>query len=144
MKRAIALVVLLAVSVAVAACSASYSTANIPNAVLAKDAQGDNFDPVDPTSTFPTDQPVIHLIVTLKNAPSDTTVKTVWIAVDVGDAAPANTEIDQTEITTHGSGNVDFTLSQPSSGAWPVGKYKVDIYLNGKLDKTVEYTIAQS
>jgi hypothetical protein len=143
MKRVLAsIAVLLVVSVLVTACSASFSTANISNAVLAKDVKGDKFDPIDPTSTFATDQPVIHLVVTLKNAPSDTGVKATWTAVDVGDAAPANTVIDESEITMDGSGNVHFTLSQPSSGVWPEGKYKVDIYLNGKLAKTLEFSVA--
>jgi hypothetical protein len=144
MKRVLAsIALLLAVSVALVACSASFSTANISKAVLAKDVS-DNFDPIDPTSTFPTDQPVIHLVLTLKNVPSDTKVKALWTAVDVGDAAPANTKIDELEQTMNGSGNLDFTLSIPSSGVWPVGKYKVDIYLDGKLDKTLEFTVAAS
>ena len=145
MKRVLAsIALLLAVLVALVACSVSLSTANISKAVLAKDVEGDKFDPIDPTSTFPTDQPVIHLVVTLKNAPSDTKVKAVWTAVDVGDAAPSNTEIDESEFTTDGSGNVHFTLSLPSSGIWPLGKYKVDVYLDGKLDKTLEYAVAAS
>lgn len=145
MKRVVAFIALLVVvSAGLAACSASFSTANIPKAVLAKDVQGDNFDPVGPTSTFPTDQPVIHLVVTLKNAPSDTKVKAIWTAVDVGSAAPAGTTIDEAEITMNSSGNVHFTLSQPSSGKWPVGTYKVDIYLDGKLNRTMEYAVTQS
>jgi len=134
---------LLLVAVVAAACSFSFSTANIPQAVLAKDVKGDTFEPVDPTSTFPTDQAVIHLVVTVANAPSETKVKTVWTAVDVGDAAPANTKIDEAELTMDDSGNAHFTLSQPSTGTWPVGKYKVEIYLNDKLDRTLEYTVAE-
>jgi hypothetical protein len=135
--------VLLLVAVLTAACSISFSTANIPQAVLAKDVKGDTFEPVEPTTTFPTDQAVIHLVVTVANAPADTKVKTVWTAVDVGDAAPANTKIDEAELTMNDSGNAHFTLSQPSSGVWPVGKYKVEIYLNDKLDRTLEYTVAE-
>jgi hypothetical protein len=141
MNRLFVTLTLIAVAaVTLAACDFSISTANIPQAVLAKDVQGDNFEPVDPTSTFPVDQPVIHLVVTVANAPEDTKVKTVWTAVDVGDVAPANTLID--EVTLDASGNAHFTLSLPSSGVWPEGKYKVDIYLNDKLDRTLEYTIA--
>jgi hypothetical protein len=77
------------------------------------------------------------------NAPSDPKVKTVWTAVDVGDAAPANTQIDEAEVTLDASGKTHFTLSVPNSGAWPAGKYKVEIYLNDKLDRTLEYTITQ-
>ena len=134
---------LLLVAVIVSACSVSFSTANIPQAVLAKDVKGDTFEPVNPTSTFPPDQAVINLVVTVANAPSDTKVKTVWTAIDVGDAAPANTKIDEAELTMNDSGNAHFTLSSPSTGVWPVGKYKVEIYLNDKLDRTLEYTIAQ-
>jgi len=137
----VSLVVLAAV--AVAGCNFSISTANITQATLAKDVQGSTFEPVDPTSTFPADQPVIHLVVTVANAPSDTKVKTVWTAVDVGDAAPANTKIDEAEVTLDASGTAHFTLSLPNSGAWPVGKYKVDVYLNDKLDRTLEYAVAQ-
>jgi hypothetical protein len=141
MKRLLALgALLVALTAALSACSASFSTANISTAVLAKDVQGDNYDPVDPTSTFSPDQPVINLVVTLKNAPSDTKVKAVWTAVAVS-GAPANIEIDQAEIVMEGSSNVHFTLSRPSSGAWPVGRYKVDIYLDGKLDKTLGFTV---
>jgi hypothetical protein len=144
MKRVLAsIALLLAVSAALAACSASFSTANISSAVLAKDASA-NFDPIDPTSTFPSDQAVIHLVLTLKNVPSDTTVKAVWTAVDVGDAAPADTKIDELEKTMNDSGKVDFTLSIPSSGVWPVGTYKVDVYLDGKLNKTLEFSVAAS
>jgi hypothetical protein len=143
MKRFVTAVTLLLLASFVAGCSFSVSTANIPQAVLAKDVKGDTFEPVEPTSTFPTDQAVIHLVVTVANAPSDTKVKSVWTAVDVGDAAPANTKIDEAEMTMDGSSNVHFTLSAPNSGVWPVGKYKVDVYLDDKLDRTLEYTIAE-
>jgi hypothetical protein len=143
LKRFSLLVTWLLLAGIAAGCSFSISTANIPKAVLAKDVKGDTFEPVDPTSTFSPDQAVINLVVTVANAPSDTKVKTVWTAVDVGDAAPANTKIDEAEITMNDSGNAHFTLSSPSTGVWPVGKYKVEIYLNDKLDRTLEYTIAQ-
>src|SRR5512147_504893 len=142
MKRILApTTLLLLVSILLAACSFSISTANITQAVLAKDVRGDTFEPIDPTSTFPTDQAVIHLVVTVANAPSDTKVKSVWTAVDVGSAAPANTKIDEAELTLDASGKTHFTLSLPSSGTWPVGKYKVEVYLNDKLDRTLEYTV---
>lgn len=144
MKRVFSITtLLLLIAVIAAGCNFSVSTANIQQAILAKDVKGDNFEPVDPTSTFKTDQPVINLVVTVANAPSDTKVKTVWTAVDVGEAAPANTQIDEAEVTMDDSGSAHFTLSVPDSGAWPVGKYKVEIYLNDKLDRTLEYTVTQ-
>jgi len=131
------------VAMVAAGCNFSVSTANISNATLSKDVQGDAFEPVDPTTAFPTDQPVIHLVAKVANAPEGTKVKSVWTAVDVGDVAPANTKIAETEIVLNSDGNAHFTLSIPTSGAWPAGKYKVDVYLNDKLDRTLEYTVAQ-
>jgi hypothetical protein len=137
----VSLVVL--VAVVAAGCNFSVSTANITGATLSKDVSGDNFDPVNPTTTFPIDQPVIHLVARVANAPSDTKVKAVWTAVDVGDAAPANTKVGEVEVKLDASGAAHFTLSLPSSGVWPVGKYKVDVYLDDKLDRTLDYTVTQ-
>ena len=144
MKRFLSFVNLALVVVAVAAaCNFSISTANITNATLSKDVTGSTFEPVDPTTTFPSDQPVIHLVANVANAPEGTKVKAVWTAVDVGDVAPANTQIAEVEVTLDASGTAHFTLSVPDSGAWPVGQYKVDVYLNDKLDRTLEYAVVQ-
>jgi hypothetical protein len=123
------------------ACEFSVSTAKITDAVIAEDAQGDNFEPVGITDTYAADQPTFHAVVSVANAPSDTMVKAVWFAVDVGDVAPPNTEIDQTELAVEGSRNIDFTLT-PDSGGWPPGTYKVEIYLNDKLDRTLNFSVA--
>ena len=124
------------------ACQFSVSTAKISDAVMAADTQGDNFEPVGVTDSYATDQAVFHAVVSVANAPSDTKVKAVWTAVDVGDAAPPDTQVDQTEISVEGSRNIDFTLAS-DSGQWPAGTYKVDIYLNDKLDRTLNFSVAE-
>jgi hypothetical protein len=123
------------------ACEFSLSSAAITNAVMAKDARGENFDPVGVTDAYPFDQSKFHAIVTVSNAPSDTALKAVWTAVDVGSVAAPNTRIDQAEVKTQGSRNVDFTLA-PDGDRWPPGTYKVDIYLNDKLDRSLNFTVA--
>lgn len=144
MKRFFLLIsIMLVIAVVAAGCEFSVSTANITQATLAKDVEPGSLKPIDPTTTFPTDQPIIHLVVNVANAPADTKVKSVWTAVDVGEVAPANTLIAETEVTLTTSGNAHFTLSIPDTGVWPVGKYKVDVYLNDKLDRTLEYTVAE-
>ncbi len=122
------------------ACDFSVSTATITNGVMAKDVQGDKFEPVDVTVTYSVDQPKLHAVVSIANAPTDTLVKASWFAVDVGSAAAPNTLITETEVKVEGSRNVDFTLS-PSGNGWPPGAYKVDIYLNTKLDRTLVFTV---
>jgi hypothetical protein len=113
------------------ACEFSASTANIDEAVMARDPEGEQ-----PTTVFgPND--VFYCVVDLANAPDDTTVRAEWTAVNVEGVDP-NTAIDQTELTT-GSGELNFELSNTSP--WPSGAYKVDLYLNGELDRTLEFTV---
>ncbi len=113
------------------ACEFSASTANIKEAKMAKDPEGNQ-----PTTVFAPDD-VFYCVVELANAPDDTTVKASWTAVQAEGVEP-NTFIDETDLTS-GSGNLQFELS--NSSLWPSGTYKVDLYLNGELDRTLEFTV---
>ena len=77
------------------------------------------------------------MTIYLANAPSDTVVKAVWTAVDVEDVDP-NTLIDESTLT---SGDAELTFNLTNSQLWPVGSYKVELYLNDKLDRTLEYRV---
>ena len=114
---------------AIMACS--FSTANIKEAIMARD-----YDGTDATTTFAQDE-VFYCVVILANAPDDTTVKASWTAIQAEGADP-NTFIDETELTT-GSNSLHFDLS--NTNLWPVGTYKVDLYLNGELDRTLEFEV---
>jgi hypothetical protein len=113
------------------ACSISASTANIADAWMATDETGSTrVTTYSPFDTF-------YAIVDLRNAPDTTNVKAVWTAVNVEGAAP-NEVINETT-GTMGSGLLHFRLSFPEP--WPPGEYKVDIYLNDKLDKTIKFEV---
>jgi hypothetical protein len=124
------LLVIVAMLSAALACGGSVSTASISSAQMAKDNAG-----TQPTTVFAQDQ-VFYCVVELANAPDDTKLKAVWTAVDVEGEQP-NTLINQSEITT--SKPASFHLSP--QGVWPKGKYKVDLYLNDKLDRTLEFQV---
>ncbi|MCB0000310.1 MAG: hypothetical protein KDE56_31310, partial [Anaerolineales bacterium] len=110
----------------------SFSTANIQQAMLAKDNTGSQTTTVfAPDDTF-------YAIVNLANAPDDTKVKAVWTAVDVGNAAAPNYLLDEVELT---SGDGLLTFDMNNDGAWPAGSYKVDLYLNGELDRTLDFRV---
>jgi hypothetical protein len=98
---------------------------------MAEDSKGDTKDPVNPTVVFKTTA-VFHAIAALQNAPANTKFTAAWYVVDVGSAAPPNSKIDSTDLTTDGTRNVDFTLKPAST--WPVGSYRVEISVNGVLD----------
>lgn len=50
----------------------------------------------------------------------------------------ADLRLDESELTS-GSGTLTFSLS--NSQPWPVGKYKVDLYLNEELDRTLDFEV---
>jgi hypothetical protein len=125
-------IVVAAIALAVLACGGSFSTASIDKAVMTTDKEG-----TQETTVFAQDQ-TFYCIVTLANAPDDTTLKAVWTAVDV-EGEDANTKIDEAETTANGQ-NI-FTFNLANDGLWPTGKYKVDLYLNGTLDRTLDFEV---
>ncbi|MFH1183489.1 MAG: hypothetical protein V1755_00420 [Chloroflexota bacterium] len=124
----IAAVVLLA---SVLACGGSMTTANIGDAWMSTDNDGNNR-----TTTFSQDA-VFYAQVDLRNAPDDTKLKASWIAVAAEDTDP-NLLIDEVEYTS-GDGLIHFDLE--NDNLWPLGQYKVDIYLNDTLSKTLTFEV---
>ena len=74
----------------------------------------------------------------LTNAPADTVSKAVWYAANVI-GVDANTLIDEAEFK--GNGEVTYDLS--NDGTWPIGTYKVEVYINNVLDRVVQFTAAE-
>ena len=130
-KRIMFLLVLSTLVLSSLACEFSASTASITEAVMARDAEG-----TEPTTVFAPED-TFFCLVTLGNAPDDTSVRAVWTAVEVEGNDP-NTVIDESAIES-GSGTLEFNLT--NSNPWPVGSYKVDLYLNDELDQTIEFEV---
>lgn len=117
--------------VSIIACGFSATTAHLTEAFLARDPDG-----AEPTTNFlPED--TFYLIADLANAPSDTRVKAVWVAVDA-DGVDFDTVIDEAELET-GDGRLTFDLA--NDGVWPPGNYKVDVYINDTVVETLEFTV---
>jgi hypothetical protein len=121
------------VTLTMPACSFSASTANISEAKMARDEEGNH-----PTKVFSPDD-TFYCIAELSNAPDDTTLKALWIAVDVEGEKP-NLKIDEVS-TTGGSGQLTFDLT--NDGPWPGGEYKVDLFLNDEKEptRTLEFEV---
>lgn len=131
-KKAGLLLVATLLLVSVLACGGSISTANINNAWMATDEEGNN-----PTTAFSQDA-IFYAMVDLKNAPDDTKVKAVWTVVEAEGTEP-NLMLNETEISS-GDSLIHFQLEN-TDYLWPIGQYKVDIYLNDKLDQTLTFEV---
>jgi hypothetical protein len=126
------LVAIAAMVLVTLACGGTISTAKITSAIMASDDAG-----AQETKVFAQDQ-TFYCIVNTANTPEDTKLKAVWTAVEAEGADP-NLELKQAEITA-GSNSV-FTFNLTNDSLWPLGKYKVDVYLNDKLDRTLEFEV---
>lgn len=130
------IVVLLAVVVLVLAslaCNFSATTANITNAHMASDEND-----TQQTTVYATNAPSFFCYFDLNNASDTTVVKGTWTAVSAEGLDP-NYEIDSAEITG-GDNTYSFSLGG-STDPWPVGKYKIDLYIDGKLAQTIEFEV---
>lgn len=96
-----------------------------------------------PTDSFSADVPKLYAFYIGEALKAGDKLRGAWIAEDVGAAAPKETKIDEATITAETPKDSGaFSLSKPTAG-WPVGKYRVDIYVNEKLAESVKFTIAK-
>lgn len=94
--------------------------------------------PGDETEGFAPGDRTIHCVATLKEAKAGTQMKFVWWIVDA--EGTKNQKIKEIDYSTRALENVvhgHLTLPQD----WPAGKYKVQIFINSDLDKTVAYAV---
>lgn len=99
----------------------------------------DKFEIVKPGQVFPNDTPQLFCVWTA-DAGQGTEIRGVWIAEDVGKIAEPNHRITEVAEKMPFSRVGNFSLTKPNNG-WPVGKYRVDIYIGGKLVKAVPFAI---
>ncbi len=93
------------------------------------------------TAVFTADDVPIHCSVQL-NSMKPTSVKMNLIAVSVAGVKP-ETKVVTTSYKTNGKQNlVNFTGTP--EGIWTIGKYRVDIFIDGKLSANREFEVQKS
>jgi hypothetical protein len=101
-------------------------------------AKDDGGIPGAETDSFAPGDRTIHCVTTLKEAKSGTQMKFAWWIVDA--EGSQNQKIKEIDYKTRPLENVihgHLTLPQD----WPAGKYKVEVYVNGNLDKTAFFSV---
>jgi hypothetical protein len=114
---------------------AAVAVSFIDQVTLAKDARSDTYEPIDPTDTFAPDDPYIHFVVHLKDAPAQTDLKATLLQDDM-------IELATISATTPDAGSrfADFRFTPPTGG-WETGDYSVVLYVNDQLDQSVTFTV---
>jgi hypothetical protein len=116
--------------------ASSSSGVHVEKIELAKDdGEGDAGETV--TSFRASDNP-LHFVAHLSDFEAGTKVRMVLTAVDAGGSK--NEKVGEVEKETTAFENVlDAHWQFPRN--WPTGRYKIEAYVNGKLDKTLEFDI---
>lgn len=94
-----------------------------------------------PATVFAANTPKLWAFILTEGTEKGDKVRVVWIAEDTNGAAPANYKIDEFSYVGDkenfsGAGG----LSKPNNG-WPVGKYRVDIYIDDELEGSTKFQI---
>lgn len=115
--------------------SDSTSTGAISDLHMAKDDKG---DPGDETTVFSEKDRTVHSVAKLKEPKSGMKIKFSWWVVDA--EGVKNQKLRDIDYTTRAFDNiVHGHLTAPRD--WPPGKYKVEVYVNDNLEKTVNFTV---
>jgi uncharacterized RDD family membrane protein YckC len=95
-----------------------------------------------PKKAFKPGTAKIFLYAKLVDVPSGSVVKGAWIAEKTR-VAPANYKIDEKELHIGPMmSEVTYSLSKPNAG-WPVGDYRVDLFIDNKPAGNVKFKVAK-
>ncbi|MEW5718251.1 MAG: DUF5667 domain-containing protein [Chloroflexota bacterium] len=114
-----------------------------PSGIISKVTMAQGFrasdgEPINPKEEFaPKD--VVYAVIRIQNAPANTKFKALWCVTNAGRAALPDTKLGESELSTDRTRGIYFN-SAPAGG-WPVGEYRVEIYVNGVLDTTRKFRV---
>jgi hypothetical protein len=143
MKRAGAVIFLCLIAAVVSLGQTTVATPPPTPAVeevyLARD--DGNGKPGEQADEFRTTDVPIHCVVLLDTA-SKVTVKMNFVAVKVAGVKPETKVVSASYTTTEKQNRVNFTGTP--DGTWTPGRYRVDLFIDGKAAKSVEFDIKAS
>lgn len=97
-------------------------------------------DDAEPITKFFSSQPKIRVYWKGRGLEAGDRVGVRWLVEDIGIGAK------ETEITGASTAvykpddNGVFALARPQDG-WPLGKYRCEVYLSGKIQASIDFTI---
>ena len=118
------------------ACGNSSSGVKIDSVTLARD-DGSGKPGETVTSFRPSDR-TFYVLVKLDRLETGLKVKVSWVAVAA--AGSTNQVLAEREFSALTANTIRGDITLPND--WPTGKYRVDIYVNDSLQKSVDFTVA--
>ncbi|NDJ75997.1 MAG: hypothetical protein GYB65_07035 [Chloroflexi bacterium] len=113
------------------ACSVETSRAHIEDVRVSEDANGDT------PAEFYTADDTFYALVTVADLEDADVTRTVWSLVQGLEAAPG----EQAEVEIKGeTGDLLFEAAPPDAG-WPIGQYRLDVYLNDDRQESREFEV---
>ena len=93
------------------------------------------------TTVFSADVPMIYLFWKGEGFQVGDKVSGVWIAENVG-AGSKETEIRRADYKVYKpTEEGGFSLGRPTGRTWPLGKYRIELYINGTIAEVVKFTV---
>ena len=105
----------------------------IVSATLGKNVQAGKI--ADATAIFAPVDRMIHLVVEVENITGPTTVGAKWYTFGPPESLLFESDLALDPLNT----SADFSLT--NSGDWKPGSYKVDVYLNGEKNRTLNFGV---
>lgn len=133
-RRLVLLSLCVLMVLSLAACGGSAGPVTIQSVKLARDNGG---EPGETVTSFRPDDHIFHAVVELNRIETGLKVRLTWIAVNAG--GQQGFEIDSAEFTGLAVNTIHGQIKLPND--WPAGSYKLDIYLNDTLARSVEFTV---
>ncbi len=127
-------------------CNSVDSNVTIKSADLAKELEGGKFEKVG--TTFGTEDGPLHLFVVVTNTLDSSSnshdsikVKASWYAIEAKDEK--NVLINETVFVIGNEAETELNYKLYFPRPWLPGKYKVDLFLNGKLDRSIPFDVKE-
>lgn len=98
----------------------------------------ETFEPIEAKDIFTDTLPVIYTTAEVGDAPENTKVKVVWYYLGL---KGEDILVNSAEKVITGPQNMLFELNKPTNKPWPTGRYEIRIFLNGKENLSVPFTI---
>ena len=133
-KKLSVMFAVLALLAATLACSFGGGEPSLTNPRMSTDSEGNNTT----TAFSPTD--VFYAVADLSNVETGSVVDAKWYLVSAEDYEAG--EIQSSSLTIEDASLYNYvSFELTSTDPWPAGEYKVELYLNGALAHTVNFSV---